>query len=163
MYAFRVVEWTQPETAEDSLEALLVDARDHLDNAEIHIRSIAKKNMEIARALNAEITRLRYQQRILERRSGIQVDANLGWIVPVIIGGSALVTTIGAWVWKQHKETEEIEKKADLFEQLTEQGVDPQEAAQAVLGGKSGVADVMSKAVLLAAIIAGVFVFSKLK
>lgn len=162
MYAFTVIEQPHPGRVADSVQALLTDARAHLDNAEFHIRSIVRKNARIAGMLSMEVAQLRYQQTRLEQAAGLRETADLGWIVPVIVGVSALVTTIGAWAWKQHKDTEEVEKKVEFYEEMVEQGVDPEEAAELVLGPRSDLSDILSKTVVLAAIIAGVFVYTKL-
>lgn len=168
MYAITLIAQpqAQPGSVTDSVEALLLDALAHLDNAELHIRSIFRKNARVAQMLSAEVAQLRYQQGRLAGVAGLRESADLG-LIPVIAylitGGATVVGAAWAWAWGRHKEAEEVEKTTEQIKELTHQGMDPKKAAELILGGKSGVSDILSKTVVLAAIIAGTYVFMKLK
>lgn len=112
-----------------------------------------------------QVNRLLQTQRKLEddyRRLKREQEAQLqGLFLPIVIAGSAIFS-LGAWAWKQHRETAEVESRQELFDQLVRDGMDAEKAAQVAFGGGGGISDILSKLMLLGALGLGAFILVKM-
>lgn len=95
-------------------------------------------------------------------KRAIQRGDNLGWLLPVIAGGAALLSIIGAKVFQQHRATEEVEGRMEIYDRLIEAGYSAEDAGRLAFGDGDGIGGVMTKLIILSAIGAGVFVLFKL-
>jgi hypothetical protein len=117
-------------------------------------------------SFRSNIDRLLRRQQFLEadlerlRRALTQNQFGFwGWIIGAgVVGASAL----GAMIFKQHQETEEVETRMQIYNDLVKAGVDPQEASRRAFGNGGGLGGIMDKLLILGALTTGLVVYLKL-
>lgn len=90
-------------------------------------------------------------------------EGNLGLLFMLVGSAIAGLSALGLWAWKQHRETTAIEEQTGLVDDLIQQGYTKDEILAIMSGRGSMLNDIMSKVVILAAIVGGVLVFMKLR
>lgn len=115
--------------------------------------------------LNALRARQAFLKRELEafrrRQAG---DPNLGLAPLVIAAGAGVVvalSTIGGWVLSNFTKSKELDTQTQIYQDMRAEGTDSKRAAEIVFGGNTDWGSVMSKGLILAAVLAGVYVVSK--
>lgn len=99
----------------------------------------------------------------MRSKVGYTPAGNLGIIGMLIGSGIAALSALGLWAWKQYEETNAVEEQAGLVDELIKQGYTKEEVLAIMAGRGSMLDDVMSKLVILAALVGGIIVFMKLK
>lgn len=137
---------------------LLSSARQNIGQAVVHVRRIARYDPGIARVELPRLKRLAATQLRLERKAGIRQVPQLGWILPVVMGGMALLG-IGGYVFKHHEETSleryKLESIDNCVEENVSAGMDREDAARIcgeLFSGRdlSAVFSELSKTILMA-------------
>lgn len=151
---------------------LLSSARQNIGQAMVTVRRIARYDPGIARVELPRIRSLAKRQLRLEQKAGIRQSPELGWIVPVVMGGMALLG-IGGYVFKHHEETSleryKLESIENCISENVNAGMDRTEAARIcgeLFSGRdlSAVFSELSKTILMAGLaITGVYIVLRWK
>lgn len=151
---------------------LLQESRRNLGQAAVLVRNIARYDPGIARVEIPRLNRLAARQRRLEQKANIRQTPQFGWILPVVMGGMALLG-IGGYVFKHHEETSlekyKLESIDNCIEENVKAGMDRGEAARIcgdLFSGRN-LADVfgeLSRTITIASVaIAGVYLLLRWK
>ena len=139
---------------------LLSSARQNIGQAVVHVQRIARYDPGIARVELPRLRRLAARQLRLERKAGIRQGPDLGWILPVVMGGMALLG-IGGYVFKHHEETSleryKLESIDNCISENVAAGMERGEAARIcsqLFSGRdlAGVFAELSKTILMASL-----------
>lgn len=152
----------------DRVVGILSESRMSLERSFSALRPLALQDPRQFHDFYRIWARLMGDQVALERSIGINTSGQLGafWI-PIIVGGGMALTAIATWAWKHHEETTSYEKYLECVDRYTKAGMSPGEAASVCRGQEEGIMPGLEKAMniglILSLIVAGVWVFSKLK
>lgn len=146
------------------IDGILAEARASIERTAYAFRSPPAVPLMYRSYLDAKIAELRERQAALE---GMYSQALLNptggfLIVGLLAGAASVIGLIGSWAMKQRAEAQTIEQQTTAYEKMIAQGMDPKRAAELAFGTGGGMASLMSKALLITAIIAGVVIFVKL-
>lgn len=118
----------------------------------------------------ADLRRLSDYQTLMERdldriRRQLQRRESLGAaLVLGVLGVGALLSALGLKVWQHREETKTLETQMRWYEDLiSKHGYTQDQAHQIVYGGAGGISGALDKMIIISAIIAGTFVFLKMK
>ena len=146
------------------IDIILADAEASIARTENALRTRPALPLVYRNILEAKVAELREKQASLEAMYNRSTDANVGFafVTGAIIAGGALITLIGAWALKHRSEAQSAERQAEAYKRMLDQGMDPIEAARLAYGTGGGISDLMNKALIITALIAGVVIFVKL-
>ena len=86
-----------------------------------------------------------------------------GFFIPVIIGAGVLVSGFGAWIYKHYSNTKRVELRTEIYDQMIDDGLSPDDAADAIYGSGSEIGSVMNKLIVITIIGAGALLLYKLR
>lgn len=145
-----------------SIDGILGDSAASIERTEAILRAPIPIPSLHRHLLEAKIAELREKQAAIE---GMYNQSTMGQIgFPFIIAGAvaSVIGLIGTWAWKQREEAQTLEQQTAAYNEMIKNGMDPKEAARLAYGTGGGIGELLNKALLIAAIIAGVVVFVKL-
>ena len=141
------------------LEDLLSRSRERIYAAAVHFPGM--RSMPFRDTVHALMEN---QVQLEGRLSSIgRQPQNLGLWPAIVIAGGSLLTVLGAWVYKQDRETKEITTRMELYDRLILEGHTTDEASRMAFGDGGGIGDVLNKLIILGAIGAGLLVYLKMK
>lgn len=117
----------------------------------LDLRTLWAKQLE----LEADVGR-----RIAEQRRAPQLGAF--WI-PIMIGAGVVATGIGGWIYKHYSDTKRVELRTEVYDQMIDDGLSPNDAADAIYGSGSEIGSVMNKLIVISIIGAGALLLYKFK
>ena len=105
---------------------LLSEARINIKESAVLLRKIARHDPGVARVAVPKLRKLAQKQERLEQKARmarpLQGPNELGWIMPVIYGGMALLG-IGGYVFKHHEETSLERYKLESIDKCIEENI----------------------------------------
>jgi len=148
---------------------LLSDSRENISQSIALLRRIGAYDPDLLRKELPRMNALAGRQLRLERKAQMQAP-QLGWVVPVVMGGMALLG-IGGGAFKHHEETAleryKLESIDKCIEENVKSGMQRQEASRVcgqLFGGKdlANTLTELSKTIMIGSLaIAGVYVVIK--
>lgn len=147
-----------------NVDAILAEAEASIIRTERALNSPPMLPLVYRNELEAKIAELRQEQARLEVLYNRSTNSNVGFafVTGALIAGGALISLIGAWALKHRSEAQATEKQTEAYKRMLEQGMDPRRAAELAYGTGGEISDLMNKALLITAIIAGVVIFVKM-
>lgn len=116
--------------------------------------------------LAAKVTKLTFDQRRLEDWRARVVSGqsqNLGLVGLVIGAAIAGLSALGIRAWQHREETQKVEEERGLINDLLAKGYNLEDIAKIYGDKQSSLDKLMSRMVILTAVIGGIIVFWKLK
>lgn len=127
---------------------------------------IFEYELSTLKARQRKLRELLKQERIASLNRQRRPNPNLGvapLVVAAVVGGGAAISVLGSWIYKNYSETKQVEARISVYEQMIQDGIHPDKAAQNVYGSGSEVGSVLNKLIILSVIAAGILLYIKLK
>lgn len=143
------------------LGQLLTASRARLTMAAVGVPG--RRSMPFRVDLDRLFQRQIYLERDLEQLRRALGQAQFGFAFWAVGVGAAALAALGAMIFKQHRATEEVETRMEIYNNLVRAGIDPDEASRRAFGDGGGLGGIMDKLLILGALATGLVLYLKLK